>query len=101
MIAVDSLTTAVINALSSGYCPSNKTLFLMRLFAIVSTICVIGLALAGTARFRVKSATVRLVMYTGAAVLMLFALGGGAVNLFALSGCAGQATPGLIRDWPW
>ena len=100
MIAVDHLTAAVMDALSSGYCPTSKTNFLLRLFVTLAVFCGIGFGLIAAAS-RSKNSTRRFVAYTGAAVLILFALGGSAWDLFGLSGCGNHTTAGLIWDWPW
>lgn len=100
MIAVDHLTAAVMDALSSGYCPTNKMYFLLRLFAAVAVFCGIGFGLIAAAS-RSKNSTRKFVTRTATAVLILFALGGAAWDLFGLSGCGTHSTAGLIWDWPW
>ena len=100
MIALDHLTAAVMDALSSGYCPTSKTDFLLRLFIAFAVFCGIGIALIAAAS-RSKHPMRRFVTLTAAAVLILFALGGAAGNLFGLYGCGSHTTAGLIRDWPW
>ena len=100
MIAVDHLTAAVMDALSSGYCPTSKTDFLLRLFIAVAVFCVVGFGLIAAASAS-KDSTRRFVTFTAAAVLIAFAVGGAAGNLFGLSGCGSHTTAGLIRDWPW
>lgn len=100
MIAVDHLTAAVMDALSSGYCPASKTHFMLRLLGAVAIFCGIGFGLI-CAAFRSMNAPQRAVAYTGAAVLILFAVGGAAWDLFGLWGCGYHTTAGLTWDWPW
>lgn len=101
MIAVDHLHAAVMDALSSGYCPRNKAIFLMTLFTLVSTFCVFGLAVAGVARFRLRDARFKIVAYIVASMLVLFAIGAGALDLFGFFGCGNHIAEGLTWDWPW
>jgi len=98
--AVDHLTAAVMDALSSGYCPTSKSYFLLRLFAAVAVFCCIGFGLI-VAATRLKGSERRFFARIGGVVLILFALGGAAWDLFGLSGCGSHATAGLIWDWPW
>ena len=100
VIAVDHLTAAVIDALSSGYCPMNKMYFLLKLLAAVALLCAAGFGLIAAAS-RSKSSTRRVVTRIGATALILFALGGAACDLFGLSGCGTHTEAGLIWDWPW
>ena len=100
MIAVDHLTAAVMDALSSGYCPTSKTNFLVSLFAAFAVFCGIGFGLI-VAASRSMNSTRRFVVYIGAAVLLLFALGGAGWDVFGLSGCGSHATAGVTWDWPW
>ena len=100
MIVVDHLTAAVMDALSSGYCPTSKTKFLLALFAAIAAFCGIGFAFI-LAASRPMNSTRTFVAYTSAAVLILFALGGAGWDIFGLSGCGSHATAGVTWDWPW
>jgi hypothetical protein len=100
MIAVDHLTTAVVEALSTRYCPIDTGLFETRLFSIAAAFCLLGVALFVAGRVRLKTGMPRTIVYTTAAVVLLFAIGGAGLDLFGLSGCTGS-TAGVTWDWPW
>lgn len=104
MIAVDHLTAAVMDALSSGYCPASKTHFMLRLLGAVAIFCGIGFGLI-CAAFRSMNAPQRAVAYTGAAVLysLLSAArpgissGSGVAAITRRQGLLGIG-PGSVRD---
>ena len=100
MIAVDHLTSAVAEALSSGYCPTNKAAFLGSLAALVGIFCIAGIAAIAAAR-RKDNDRARHALRIAGTVLVVFAIGAAALNLFGLSGCGPHATAGVTRDWPW
>jgi len=100
MIAVDHLTTAVMDALSSGYCPTSKTVFLLRLVVAVAIFCCAGFGLIA-AGSRSRGPESRFALRVCGAVAIVFALGAAAWDLFGLSGCGTHATAGLLWDWPW
>ena len=101
LIATGGLQAAVSDALSSGYCPKNKAIFLLALLAQVVFFCMSGIALVGLARYRARLARFKSAAYLVAPILVMFALGAGALDLFGLSGCGSHATEGLTWDWPW
>lgn len=88
---MDSLTVAVAHELSSRYCPTNKESFLVTLVVLVVAFCVAGIVLRRFGR----------VARIAGIVLILFALGGTALDLFGLSGCGPHFSPGLTWDHPW
>ena len=91
LIAVDHLAVAVTQELSSRYCPVSKGLFLIELFVLLAIFCVVGLVLIR------RGNTARL----AGIFVLLFAVGGAALDLFGLSGCGAHFTPGLTWDHPW
>lgn len=88
---MDSLTVAVAHELSSRYCPTNKESFLVTLALLVVAFCVAGIVLGRFGR----------VARVAGIVLILFAIGGGALDLFGLAGCGAHFSPGLAWDNPW
>lgn len=98
---MDHVHAAVADALASGYCPANKTVFLATLFALISSLCVIGLTLAVVARFRLRNPQLKIITTVVASMFVLFAIGVGALDLFGLSGCGNHIAEGLTWDQPW
>ncbi len=74
------LIRAVVEALSSGYCPANEVSFLAELAALVTLLCIAGVVLLRFGR------VARIV----GVMLVVFAIGGAAIDLFGLSGCNGH-----------
>jgi|SRR5580700_4068910 hypothetical protein len=99
LLAVDGLQMAVRQELSSRYCPHGKAAFLMRCLALFAVFAAAALALFLAAR-STKRPSARTPLYIAAGVLLLFAIGSGALVLYGLSGCSGAAAEGLIWDWP-
>ena len=85
------LIRAVTEALASGYCPTNGTSFLLELVAIVAFLCI-----TGTVALRFG----RVARIVGV-MLVVFAIGVVAIDLFGLSGCNGHFEKGLTWDHPW
>jgi hypothetical protein len=85
------LIRAVVVALASGYCPTNGTAFLLELVALVAFFCIAGIVLLRLGR------VARIV----GIMLVVFAIGGAAIDLFGLSGCNGHIEKGLTWDHPW
>jgi hypothetical protein len=92
---------ALSGDLSSRYCPIYATLFLHRLWALFAAFAVLALALFALARFVARSAARKDLAYIGACAVTVFAIGGAALVLVALSGCDGYYQAGLTWDWPW
>jgi hypothetical protein len=85
------LIRAVVEDLASGYCPANEASFLSTLFALVALLCIAGLVLLRFGR------VARIV----GIMLVVFAIGAAAIDLFGLSGCNGNIEKGLTWDQPW
>ena len=100
LLAIDHVQTAVAQDFSSRYCPHSKTVFLIRFWALFALFATAALSLFLTAHRREKRPSVRTLLYVVAGALLLFAIGGGALVLYGLSGCSGVAAEGLIWDWP-
>ncbi len=96
LLAIDHVQTAVAQEFSSRYCPHSKAVFLMRFWALFALLVAAALTLFLTAYRGAKRPS----LYVVAGVLLLFAVGGGALVLYGLSGCSGVAAEGLIWDWP-
>jgi predicted benzoate:H+ symporter BenE len=100
LIAADGLKAAVIDSLTSGYCPASKSHFLLALLASVAILCGAGFALMAAAS-RSRDSRRRFVLRTAAVVVILFTVGGAAIDLFGFCGCGSHIEAGLTRDWPW
>lgn len=85
------LIRAVIEALASGYCPTNGTSFLLELIALAAVFCITGFVLLRFGR----------VARIAGIMLVAFVIGGVAIDLFGLSGCNGHIEKGLTWDHPW
>lgn len=85
------LNPAVADSLASFWCPTNRASFLATLFALVAAICIVGIVLRRFGR----------VARIAGLVLILFAIGGGAMELFGLSGCGPHFAAGVTWDRPW
>lgn len=100
-LGVDHLSSAVANDLASRYCPADRTLFLGRLGVLVAACAAAALALFILARLKAHNPQRKELAVIGAYAIALFAIGGGALALFGLSGCLGGSVAGLTWDWPW
>jgi hypothetical protein len=100
LLAIDHLQVAVAQEFSSRYCPQSKAVFLTRFWALFALLVVTALSLYLTAYRSAKRPSVRTPLYVVAGALLLFAIGGGALVLYGLSGCNGVAAEGLIWNWP-
>jgi hypothetical protein len=100
LLAIDHVQVAVAQELSSRYCPYSKAAFLMRFCALFAAVVSAALALFFVAYRGTKRPSDRTPLYILAGVLLLFAIGSGALVLYGLSGCSGAAAEGLIWDWP-
>lgn len=89
--ASDRLKTAVVDALSSGYCPTNRSAFLLELVALAAIFCVAGVTLYRFGR----------IARIAGILLVCFALGGAALDLFGFLGCGNHNVPGLSWNRPW
>ncbi|HET6276685.1 MAG TPA: hypothetical protein VFE16_12215 [Candidatus Cybelea sp.] len=98
LLAIDDVQSAVSQELSSRYCPFSKTVFLTRFWTLFALLLVAAFVIVAIARRRRQGASDPLQIVAG--VLLLFAIGSGALVLYGLSGCSGAAAAGLIRDWP-
>jgi len=99
LLAIDNLQMAVAQDLSSRYCPHDKTVFLMRSWALFALFAAAALSLF-LAAYRSTNRSGRMPLYIVAGALLLFAIGSGALVLYGLSGCSGAEAEGLIWDWP-
>jgi hypothetical protein len=95
---MDPVAPAVIEDLSSRYCPHDLHLFVLRLAVFVLAFFAVGIVTLVVAR---KTSTKQLWPFAAGWVLIVFALGAGALDFFGFSGCNGHFTPGLTWDWPW
>jgi len=100
LLAIDHLQVAVAQDFSSRYCPHSKAVFLTRFWALFAVCAATALSLFFTAYRSEKRPSVRTLLYVVAGGLLLFAIGGGALVLYGLSGCSGVAAEGLTWDWP-
>ncbi len=100
LLAIDHSQIAVAQEFSSRYCPHSKAIFLMRFWALFALFAAAGLALFVTAYRSPKRPSLRMPLYVVAGALLLFAIGGGGLVLYGLSGCSGAAAEGLIWNWP-
>jgi len=91
LTAMDHLASSVAETLRTNYCPANKAIFLAVLGGIVAASCAIGIALMG------RGNTARV----AGTLLVIFAVGGAALDLFGFFGCGNRIEPGLTWDWPW
>ncbi|HZZ00702.1 MAG TPA: hypothetical protein VFE36_14125 [Candidatus Baltobacteraceae bacterium] len=90
MIA-DQLTSSVAEVLRTNYCPTNRTQFITSLAGLAAIFCAVAIVLIA----RGKTARVAGIL------IVLFALGAAALDLFGFSGCSFRFEPGLTWDWPW
>ncbi|MBV8283160.1 MAG: hypothetical protein JO029_03470 [Candidatus Eremiobacteraeota bacterium] len=97
---MDGLTRAVIEDLSSRYCPHSEYVFFVRLTVSIGTTCLVAAALFFSAYIRRRGASLRVWPFAWACVLVAFAVGWCALDLYALSGCNGNFQEGLVWDWP-
>jgi hypothetical protein len=100
LLALDHLQMAVAQELSSRYCPHSKAVFLTRSWALFAIFAAAGLSLFFAAYRSRKRSPAQTPLYVVAGAFFLFAIGSGALVLYALSGCSGTAAEGLIWDWP-
>jgi hypothetical protein len=100
LLAIDHLQIAVAQEFSSRYCPHSKGVFLIRFSALFAVFGAAALSLFLTAYRSPKRRSVLTSLYIVAGALLLFAIGGGVLVLYGLSGCSGVAAEGLIWDWP-
>jgi hypothetical protein len=100
LLALGHAEMAVAQDLAARYCPHSKTIFLLRSCAIFGALVAAALALFFAANRSPKLSPGRARLYIVAGVLLLFAIGSGALVLYGLSGCSGTAAEGLIWDWP-
>jgi hypothetical protein len=100
LLAIDHLQVAVAQDFSARYCPHSKADFLMRFWALFALFVAVALALFLTAYRNAKHPSRQTLLYIAAGAILLFAIGGGALVLYGLSGCSGVAAEGLIWDWP-
>jgi hypothetical protein len=100
LLAIDHLQMAVAQDLSSRYCPHVKAVFLMRFWALFALFAAAALSLFLAGYRSTKRPSGRTTLYIVAGVLLLFAIGSGALVLTGLSGCSGTAAEGLTWDWP-
>jgi hypothetical protein len=100
LLAIDHLQIAIAQDFSSRYCPRSKAVFLMRFWALFALFVAAALSLFLTAYRSPKRPSGRTSLYIIGGALLLFAIGGGALVLYGLSGCSGIAAEGLIWDSP-
>jgi hypothetical protein len=100
LLAVDHLRMAVSQDLSSRYCPDSKAVFLTRVLALFAVFAALALSLLFVTNRRKKGGSVSPLPYIVACAVLAFAIGGGALVLYGLSGCSGAAAEGLLWDWP-
>lgn len=97
----DALYVALAKDLSSRYCPVERTIFLSRLGILLTLCACIAVLLFSFAKFSKQSAQFKQRVYIAACALAIFAIGGGVLAIFGLSGCGGSTEAGLTLDWPW
>ena len=85
------LIRGVLEALASGYCPTNGRAFALELVALVAFFCIAGVVMLPFGR----------VARVVGILLVVFAVGAAAIDLFGLSGCNGHLEKGLTWDHPW
>lgn len=101
LLGVDHLSAAVADDLASRYCPVARTLFLERLGVLIAACAGAALALFTLGRLRAHNLQRKELAVISAYAISLFAIGGGAVVLYGLSGCLDGSVAGLTWDWPW
>lgn len=101
LLAMDHLQMAVARDLSSRSCPHSNTAFLSRLVVLFAAFVAVAVSLFYSANRSATRPWARASQLVAAAVVLLFAIGGGALVLYGLSGCSGTPAEGLIWDWPW
>lgn len=100
VLAVDHLTIAVAQDLSSRYCPHSKSVLMMRGLAIFAPLVLIALVLLFVANRAAKDGRPSPLLRLAAYALLLFAIGSAALVAFGLTGCVGTPAEGLIWEWP-
>lgn len=100
LLALDHLQVAVSQDLSSRYCPQSTALFLTRFWALFALLVAAALMLFFAAGRKAKGGSAAPLLHIAACVLLAFAIGGGALVLYGLSGCSGAAAAGLLWEWP-
>lgn len=92
---------ALINDLSSRYCPVDRTIFLERLGLIFALLAGLSLLLFAVGRLGAKYSHRKELAYIAAWAVVAFAIGSGLLVILGLSGCGGGSQAGLTWDWPW